>query len=167
MQMKKPPVLYHSSANPDIDVFEPRNDTPRHPTEGPLVFATPHKAVAAMFLAPKDGGSVEIGVYGDRYIIIVNNTAERLKNKDKGGAIYELPSDTFPTSHSIGMQQSEWVSEAPVKPLKKEIYSSSLDAMANLGVEIFFVDHPTFKSILTSSDHGFNIINQLEPFAFS
>ncbi len=159
-----PLVLYHASNDPNFSQLEPREESSRFSNEGPLVFATPDKAVAAMFLAPKDGGSVEISKFNDQSVIIINNKIENFKKKDRGGAIYTLPSETFTTDSTTGMKETEWVSKVPVKILSKEMYKTSLEAMKQLGVRVYFVNDKTFKSIQSSDDHGWEILSKLKPY---
>ncbi len=52
--MNKPDILYHASGNNNLVQLDPRTDEERLAHYGaPLLFATPHKPLAAMFLAPK------------------------------------------------------------------------------------------------------------------
>jgi len=162
---KKPEMLYHASTNKDIKLFEPRDVSVRTPDEGKLVFATPDQRVAAMFLVPSEIGPSEIGVHGDRAIIVINGTVEKFKAKDKGGAIYVLPSDTFSTDPKLGMGEMEWTSKLPVKPLSKNIYASALRALQEFGAEVYLVDSATFRAIQESEDQGWDIINSLRPYS--
>lgn len=49
MGSNRPKILYHASPNRSINVFEPRREKVRDPEEGPVVFATPDKALASAF----------------------------------------------------------------------------------------------------------------------
>src|SRR5215471_9784345 len=138
--MTEPSALYHASTNTNIAEFVPRSDSVRDPDEGPRVFATPDKRVAAMFMVPIESSKVEISKFGDEAIIVINGTVEEFKAQDKGGAIYTLPSDTLTTDPHKGMKETEWVSAVPVKPIAKEIYPSALQAMLDFGVRVIFVD---------------------------
>lgn len=162
--MDKPDFLYHASPHRNIQLFEPRNDTPRFPGEPPLVFATGDKRIAAMFLAPKSSGSVEVTKFGDDAIIIISNTVEDFIAHDTGGAIYHLPADTFTTDPEIGMGEQEWVSSLPVAPIGKELYGTSLGAMLSVGVKVYFVTDEVLESIKSAEDHGFEIISSLHPY---
>lgn len=144
--MQKPAHLFHASTNTEITVLEPRNEYPRYSGETPLVFATPHKALAAMFLCPSNIG-VEIGVYDARYVIFINSTRAEYERVDLGGAIYSLPVDTFETDTVHGMGELEWYSTSPVSPLEKTVYKTSIEAMEKFNVEYCFVDDPTFQKI--------------------
>ncbi len=160
-----PSALYHSSAHRDIESLEPRAESIRDPQEGPVVFATPDKAYAAMFIVPAGDSWTARGRFsteddhGPWHMVI--NGRERFSEADKGGAIYSLPVDQFKSDLHRNMAGTEWASATPVKPTTKEEYNSGLVAMKALGVKVYFVDDPTFRSIRESPDHGHDIISQL------
>jgi len=134
--MDKPEIMYHASPDKDISEFEPRNESPRYVGEEHLVFATPYKEVAAMFLVPKNVPT-EISKYGDTHVVFVNGTEEEFKAHDIGGAIYTLPNDTFVTDREIGMGDVEWVSSQAVKPISRTLYESSIEALHDNNVSVF------------------------------
>ena len=105
--MDKPQHLYHASPIKNIKEFEPRNEVPRYDGEANLVFATPKEALAAMFLAPRDF-SIEIAMYDSKYVIFIEADEEAYDQKDTGGAIYELPTESFETDAQHGMGAVEW-----------------------------------------------------------
>lgn len=107
-----------------------------------------------MFLAPKDAGPAEICVFGDELIVAVQTDPETFLAKDTGGAIYQLPSDTFATESSVGMGLMEYVSTVPVEPVSKEIFKTSIEAMQATGVKLYFVDELAMTTIRTAEDHG-------------
>ncbi len=155
--MNRPKELYHASTVVDVEVFEPRNEYPRYPGEPNLVFATPHKALAAMFLAPDDFAK-EIAVYGDRYVIFINGTEENHKAADRAGAIYTLPVETFETDASRGMGEVEWYSEVAVRPISKMVYKSSIEAMDELGVERYYVNDEVFRKIQANPADALSLV---------
>lgn len=167
MTKNNPKVLYHSSPNINIDIFEPRNVKVRDPEEGPVVFATPDKALAAAFLVRTDGSWVKIGRFTDGQTQtpwhLVTKNKRRFRRRDKGGAIYHLPAAGFSSDLNKGMGDMEWTSRESVRPLKKDAYTSGEQAMKDLGVNVYFVDRKTFKAINESNDHGRSIILGLEP----
>ncbi len=167
MSKKPSNVLYHSSPNIAIEIFEPRNEKSRDPNEGPVVFATPDKALAAAFLVRTDGAWVKIGRFSDGTTVspwhLVTNSKRRFRKLDIGGAIYHLPPASFTTDLNKGMGEMEWTSTKKVKPLKKEVYSSGEQAMKDLGVDLYFVNRRTFKAINKSKDHCYEIISNLTP----
>lgn len=155
-------VLYHSSPNINIDIFEPRKEKVRDPEEGPVVFATPDKALAAAFLVRTDGSWVKIGRFTDGKNQtpwhLVTKNKRRFRRLDKGGAIYHLPAAGFSSDPNKGMGDMEWTSRKAVRPLKKDVYTSGEQAMKELGVNLYFVNRRTFRSINKSKDHGRSII---------
>jgi hypothetical protein len=144
--MTYPTELFHASPAIDVTEFEPRNEFPRYPGEAKLIFATPHKKLAAMFLAPH-GITTEIGVYGDQYVIFINCSEDDYLKQDTGGAIYSLPVETFQTDTIRGMGNIEWYSNVSVKPISKTIYNTSLEAMDAFMVSRFFVSDEIFQQI--------------------
>ncbi len=167
MDRRLPKVLYHSSPNLNIEVFEPRKEKVRDPKEGPVVFATPDKALAAVFLVRTDGSWVKIGRFSSNgqhtpWHLIANNK-RRFRKLDVGGAIYHLPPEGFSSDPTKGMGGVEWTNPKTVVPIKKEIYSSGEKAMQELGVNIYFVSRKVFRAIKKSDDHGHNIISSLTP----
>lgn len=160
--MDKPKILYHASANTDVEILEPRKESYRDPKEGPVVFATPNKSYASCFLVKTNDSWAHISRFGDTWHMIINDK-ERFMNTDIGGALYELPSETFYCDPHKGTGLSEWVSKESVKPLRKTIYKSGLEAMQENGVKVFFISQETFTDINNSSDHGYSIILSLKP----
>ena len=158
--MEKPRNLYHASTEKDVSEFEPRNESPRYAGEENLVFATPHREVAAMFLVPKNIPT-EISKYGDTHIVFVQGTVEELKAHDSGGAIYTLPNDTFVTDKEIGMGDVEWVSNQSVKPIAKTVYETSLEALGENNVSIYFLGKDAFARIQADPSSGLEIVKSL------
>jgi len=163
--MKKPKVLYHASPNREIDIFEPRRVGYRDPNEGPVVFATPDKALASIFMLKTDEKWSKIGRFTDNGVTtpwhLVVSSRRRLKKADSGGAIYSLPPKTFDNSSQAGMGETEWVSKVSVKPLKKEVFESGVEEMIKLGVEVFVVSRKELKKMKPAEDHGLEIIKKL------
>lgn len=93
-KVAKPQILYHSSPDHNITLFEPRADSIRDPAEGPVVFASPDKTYASIFLIPTDDPWTNISQFNGNHYLIVSDK-KRLYNLDKGGAIYTVPSKTF------------------------------------------------------------------------
>jgi hypothetical protein len=144
--MNRPTKLFHASLSTDVTEFEPRNEYPRYSGEENLVFATPHEELAAMFLSPR-GIDTEISVYGDQYVIFINADEDAYRVKDRGGAIYSLPVETFETDTVNGMGENEWYSKIPVRPIDKTVYKTSIEAMKKFKVKRYFVNDDTFQKI--------------------
>lgn len=159
---EKPPVLFHASRNKAIEVFEPRAEKTRDENEGLRVFATPSRAMAAIFLVDCDDSWVQSGAMnGIPYVIISDE--ERYRNLDKGGVIYSLPNDSFESDPEKGLRELEWISSEPVTPISKEVVPSALEDMFKNGVKVYFVDKETYKNIQNSPDSGESIVNNLTP----
>ena len=157
--MDKPRLLYHASPSREIKVFEPRAEQMRDRSEGPVVFATPNKASVSCFIVKTDDSWTQISTFGDVQTMIISDL-ERFEREDHGGAIYELPSDTF--IHEIrGGASDEWTSRVPVKPIGKTEYDSGLEAMIEEGVQVYVVDKPTFQNIYNAKDNGMGILRTL------
>jgi hypothetical protein len=164
-KIEKPPVLFHASRSPDIEVFEPRAEKIRDRNEGPQIFATPSRAMASIFLVDSDDSWVKSGVINGTLYIIISDE-ERFRNSDKGGAIYSLPNTTFKNDPEKGLRELEWTSNRPVRPTGKEIVPSALEDMLKNGVRVYFTDKATFQAIKSSPDHGKSILDSLSPFSY-
>ncbi|MBU1179453.1 hypothetical protein KJ885_00745 [Patescibacteria group bacterium] len=158
---EKPKGLYHASSNKEVTEFEPRAESYRDPEEGPVVFATPDKAFASMFIVPTDGSWVEIVTFDNVNCIAVADE-ERFKKLDKGGSIYSLPNDQFECDINKSKNECEWTSRDTVKPEDQLDYDLGLDAMIENGVQVYFVDQATFEKIQQSDDLGLEILKSLK-----
>ena len=103
----------------------------------------------------------KIGYYGDILVVVICMDKELFIKKDKGGLLYEVPSDTFDYNDNLGMGDKEWTSREPVKTLKETNYTSVLDTMINNGVRVYFVSDGMFKDINMADDHGQKILSEL------
>jgi len=166
-EVEKPEVLYHASENKNIDEFEPRAESVRDKNEGPVVFATPDKALASCFIVPSTDSWTQKSIFTlptkEKIHVLVISDKERFKEADKGGAIYSLPGDNFETDLEKGMKDKEWICREPVKPTDKTEYKTGMEAMIENGVKVFFVDKETFQKIRNSEDHGAEILKTLKP----
>ncbi len=157
---EKPPFLYHGSPHKDIEAVEPRKEKHRDPEEGELVFATQDLAIATIFMTKDSRGS---GAFGEVPYVYIIGPRERFIENDNGGHIYVLPSDTFacdPNNKGLGVY--EWTSKEKVKPVRKIEYPSTLNAMLENGVQVYFIDEETRRKIEASKDHGLSIYRELE-----
>ena len=155
--MNRPEKLYHASPSTDVLKFEPRNEYPRYTGEAKLIFATPYEELAAMFLVPRDI-ETEISIYGDRYVVFINSNEESYVERDKGGAIYTLPSESFETDSVHGMGEIEWYSKVPVTPISKVVYRTSIEAMDRFNVDRFFVDNDTIEKIRANPGDALKLV---------
>ncbi len=147
-------TLYHASLNQNIKVFEPRAERVRDHAEKAVVFATPSFRLASCYLFRWDNSWVFQSVlpeddkagYKVRMVIA---DKERFLNEDKGGAIYILPSKSFGFSKDKGLGIYEWTSQEKVIPFAQLNFTSALEAMEKLGVQLHFVDAEQFKHVLS------------------
>lgn len=160
-EILKPDLLYHASSDTGILEFEPRAESTRDPSEGPVVFATPSEAFASMFIVKTDDSWTKKSRFGKVFVTVIADR-ERFLQRDQGGSIYTLPSETFETDPSKGMGRNEWVSKRPVKPTRNDKYSLGLDAMMALGVQVYFVGKEKFREIKEAPDYGPGILRGLE-----
>lgn len=152
-EVLKPAMLYHASPNRDIQQFEPRTETQRDPLEGPVVFATPSKEIATQFLVPTDdswarGGVFHVGeVYSPEQVyFFAIGDRNRFMSTDHGGAVYELPVESFTTDPEKGLGDLEWVSTQSVQPIGKLEYESGLEAMVDAGVQVYFLSKEDYQT---------------------
>lgn len=161
-QKEKPEVLYVSTQTSGIDTLTPRKGNLRDENEGAVIFSTPDIALATMFLIDGHHDSwVKIGYYGEIPCAVICMDRDEFVKRDKGGVMYEVPSDSFDFDPNLGMGNKEWTSKVPVKTTKEQKYASSLDAMIDNGVQVYFVDRPTFEAIWEADDHGRSILSSL------
>lgn len=154
---KRPTFLYHASQNKDIKIFEPRAESVRDINEGPVVFATPDKVMASVFIVSTNDTWANSGLFGSVHYFVCGNE-NKFRNIDKGGAIYTLPANTFQNDPSKGLGTREWTSKISVEPIKIELYESGLEAMIDMGVQVYFVSQEKFEDIQRSQDHGNEIL---------
>lgn len=148
---ERPVKLYHASPSIDIDVLEPRNKTIRHPDEGPVVFAAPDKASAVSHLFESSDRWTQMGRINGVLFTLIAADRDVFIQQDKGGVVYELPTDSFYSDPTKG-RSNEWVSKTAVRPSSKEPYPSALDAMLSNGVQVYFTDEATLKRFQAARD---------------
>lgn len=146
MKVKK---LYHASQNKNIEILEPRAESIRDPREGPVIFASHDKVYVTCFLVPTSDSWSKKSQYSSSrhpslYVMSISDE-KRFRELDKGGAIYHLSSKNFYLDLSKG--NLEWTSKVSVRPFKKELYNSGLEAMIENGVIVYFCDKSTFLKL--------------------
>jgi hypothetical protein len=153
----KPRFLFHGSPNKNITLFKPKVESFRDKNEGPIVFATPDKALSSMFIVPSNDLWTHSGLFGKVHYFVCSDK-DRFKKLDKGGSIYTVDSKYFVYDLNKGLGDKEWTSKTAVKPITKENISSALETMIDLGVQVYFVDQETFNKINNSTDFGNEIL---------
>ncbi|HEU5114222.1 MAG TPA: hypothetical protein VFT82_00470, partial [Candidatus Paceibacterota bacterium] len=78
---ERPKILYHGSSLGDIEIFEPRAKTVRDEKEGPVVFATPDKAYATLFLVESDDSWTQKVNFEGVHTIVISDR-ERYEKAD-------------------------------------------------------------------------------------
>jgi hypothetical protein len=160
-----PQSLYHGSQNRNIEEFQPRAKSVRHPDEGPVVFATTSEAEASKFLVPCNDSWSKLGSFtydhegkSKTVSFAVYSDRKKFDENDKGGSIYTFSPERFGLDPVYAVRKSEWTSKVPVKPLSKIDFESGLEAMLSYSVQVFFVDSKTWERIKLSDDGMFEIL---------
>ncbi len=160
IEQEKPPFLYHGSPHGGVEELNPSRKKQRDINEGPKIFATPNLWLATLYMANESGK--DCGTFnGTPYTLIIGSREEFIA-KDKGGHIYVLPSDKFTSNPDKGLGRLEWTSDEKVKPIKTIEFKSTLDAIIENGVQVYFVDAETRAKIKNASDHGLAILKNLK-----
>lgn len=159
---EKPPILYIAAQTPNLQELSPREGRNRGGNEGAVVFSTPNKELASIFLVEDhDDSWMQIGYFSDIPYVAICMSREDFLKRDHGGTMYEVPSATFDFSPDLGMGDKEWTSSESVRPIRETDYPSALDAMIENGVNVYFVDRSTFDAMNSADDHGFSILLSL------
>ena len=159
---EKPEVLFIAAKIPNIKELVPMEGNYRDKKEGAVIFSTPDKALASIFLVEgHDDSWMQIGYYSGIPSAVICIDREEFIKRDKGGTMYEVPSNTFDYNPNLGMGEKEWTSSEPVKPTKETKYFSALDAMIKNGVNVYFVDKKTFDELSRADDSGLSILLSL------
>ena len=150
----KPPFLYHGSVAGNIQSFIPRGAKNR-PAEPPAVYATPYLEIAIQSMA--NAYASNGGILDGRRFVCIPMTRKEFEQKDTGGSVYALPSETFTINNSGGGfgGSMEWVSTETVTPSSQQHYPSLLQALLQQGVEVYFVD-PGIVDTITAAQMSAN-----------
>jgi hypothetical protein len=163
-QKEKPEKLFLSAQTKGIKELVPREGRHRGHNEGAVIFATPDKALASIFLVEgHDDSWMEIGYFNNVPYTVICMSREDFIKRDNGGTMYEVSSENFDFNPNVGMGEKEWTSKKAVNPTGETNYPSSLETMIDNGVYVFFVNKETFIKIKNSEDHGFEILSTLTP----
>lgn len=160
-QRERPKALYHATPIAGLETLEPRARSVRDSVEGPVVFATPDKAYATVFLFQNDGRWTQHGKINRIPYILIAQDREEFIQGDHGGFIYELSPDGFKSDPNKGMGGDEWTHQGEVQPLVTEKHPSALDAMLESGVQVYFVDQETLKRFQGAGEQDIEVIKGL------
>lgn len=158
----KPTILYHGSGDRRIEEFHPEKGRHQSRNEPPYVFATPKKELAIAFARSKSSPVIIGPLENNQTWFIAISDKEAFLQSDHGGAVYHLPPDTFIHNPQTKLGTSEYISAQPVKPIYKEEYDSTLDALLQAGVQVYFLDEKTYDDLGHSKDGGYSILSGLE-----
>lgn len=135
-KIEQPKLLYHGSPEKNIDVFKP---TPGEfmGEQANFFFASPDKNAATAYMY--EGRPWSSGIDNDTGIIssVFPITRKDFIKQDKGGAVYVFSPEKF-TSH-LKKHTYEWVTKEPITPESVEIFDSSLKAMEDAGIKLYFL----------------------------
>jgi hypothetical protein len=159
--LEKPASVLHGSPRGDIKEFIPRVSLGSGEAFGPQVYASNDPAVAAMFTADVDG-PWSTGSVGEVLYAIIPGTRESFVERDRGGYIYELPGGTFSSDPRRGMGKREWASPVAVTPTKVTKVPSSLNAMVEAGVQVYFVPAELYEKMRATDSPNWKFLIGLE-----
>jgi hypothetical protein len=140
--MEKPDQFYHGSPDRGLEELTPQRKSFRREGEGRLLFACPDLAGATLFLTRLHDDESKKGYVDGKYYFVVANK-EKFLVLDKGGTVYVLPGEDF--LFDSNEWSREWACAKPVKPIRTINFNSSLRAMIENGVLVYFTDPETFE----------------------
>jgi hypothetical protein len=160
-------LIYHASTKTNLTIIEPirtlYDDNKK--SLGKYVFATYNEKYAAMYLV-KLGYYSLMSPHGKKPHIIIQSNVKDFIAKDQGGTIYTLNDKTFDKTPQAGLERTERVSKVSVEPIDKRVYKSSIEAMSDMGIKIYFVNAKMFKKFLEiKNDNDKKLLPLLEPFS--
>lgn len=161
-KLKKPAYLFHASPMRGLKIIKPRKKTVRDASEGAVVFATPDKIYALMFLVPTDDSWVSMGLFGKTHYMAIADKKRFMAN-DKGGALYKLSSKTFSCDLTKGGREKEWVSKEPVNVTSESSFEKAKDVLIRAGVQLFFISPKQLSMMNRSKDHGLSVLKKIKP----
>lgn len=156
------PVFYHASMNKDLGVINPKRTLSKDHYIGDYVFATADRTLAIMYLTTR-GYATLMNPHDKQPNVVICAKQAEYQASDTGGAIYELPADSFIESPQKELSDYELVSKVPVKPLTKDLYDMSLRALKENGIIVRFVDKDTFNNLIGNPKQA-ELISQLPIF---
>ncbi len=147
--------LYHGSSKSGLEELTPRAISVRDVSEGPVVFATPNRAIASMFLVPIRQHSGRFN--GVPYFVAIKADFDM---RDLGGSIYTIAADGFTFDLDKGLGELEWTCAHSVPVVSETRYASGLLCMLEHGVQVYLVDKATFEQIDTAEDQGLSVLQR-------
>jgi len=139
--------LYHASPIKNLKILEPQRTISNNKYIGDFVFATRHKKLALMYMLPK-GFPLLMNIKSSKpYAVLCGNVRDILK-KDKGGALYELSTESFHRTPQIALSNYEMVSKESISPLNETDYESVTRTLDKEGIATYIVDSNTFDKLI-------------------
>jgi len=157
---EKPDFVYHGSPF-DLEQINPSGNHKRDNEDGLLVFATPDIAFATMYFSPRadDSWSNKGRINGVYYFVCSDE--KRFREEDKGGFLYTFDGDKFECNPDKGIGWCEWTNNNAVVPIRKDFSPSSLIAMIDNNVQVYFTKKEVLDEIKGVSDHGLQILRKM------
>jgi hypothetical protein len=131
---EKPAYLYLGTHTAAIKELTPTAGRVRDPEEGPVVFATPDKALASAFLVEGHNDAwMRIGYYDTLLVVVIQANRNDFITRDHGGYLYTVAGDKFASNPNRGLGEKERTSIVPVRPAREKHCTSALDVTAQVG----------------------------------
>jgi hypothetical protein len=156
LYMEEAKNFYHGSPNSDLEELEPRPVSFLEDKQE-LLFACPDIAGATLFLTRIYDDISKKGYSHDGYYIVIGDK-EKFLEMDKGGTVYVLPDASFTTDERFWGR--EWGSKEKLKPIHKIHFGSSLRAMIENGVKVYFTDPETFEQKIKGKQTGIKYLEE-------
>lgn len=152
-------ALYHASQQTNLSTIKPQRTFSNDKYIGNYVFATTNKKLALMYLVPK-GIPTLMNPDDPQPNIVICSELSKYITKDQGGAIYKLPSNDFIKSPQKELSMYEMASKQSIKPLTKNIYKNTIQALQSADIKIYFVNDATFAKLIKNPNQD-KLINGL------
>ena len=155
--------LYHSSPIKNLKKINPQRTLSNNKYIGDFVFATKDKRLSLMYMLPK-GFPILMNSKSSSPYVVICGEVEDVIQKDKGGALYILPSKTFHKTPQKELIEYEMVSRDSVAPIDEIDYANVLNALNIEGISIYFVDDTVFSNLIDNPEQD-NIVKHLKRFS--
>ncbi len=155
--------IYHSSPIKNLKIIKPQRTLSKNKYIGDFVFATKDKKLSLMYMLPKGFPILMNSKSSSPYVVICGETEDVIQ-KDKGGALYVLPSKTFHKTPQKELSEFEMVSKDPVAPIDEIDYENVMSALNIEGISIYFVDDTVFSNLIANPKQN-NIVKSLKRYS--
>ncbi len=155
--------LYHSSPIKNLKTIKPQSTLSNNKYIGDFVFATKDRKLSLMYMLPK-GFPVLMNSKSSNPYVVIRGEAEDVIQKDKGGALYVLPSETFHETPQKELSEFEKVSKDSVTPIDEIDYASIIDALNMEKISIYFVNDTVFSNLIANPQQD-NLVKKLKRYS--